>query len=358
MICIYDLETFPNFFSAVYMDKETGKFFTFYYWNNDTSQHENHMNFLRDVSGLIGFNNLSFDYPILHDLILGRIRTTKEIYEKAQNVINQEYSQVPKKYVRIPQLDLYKIAHLDNVARRTSLKWIEFFLRMEKIEDLPFDHTYTVKEENIETILDYNKLDVKATYRFYKICKPKIKLRKKFGKRYGLDLTNYSDSKIGSEVLLELYTRKVYNKQYDKFNSEVFYELRKEIRNKRTKRNLIRFSDILLNIQFNSNEFRALYNFLQTVEIRTTKNALNDIYTQSLGDLYNYIAKSEFDYKEKRLKSLINKNRLQKLNVVYKGFQYDYGTGGLHGSIAPGVYRSSDRKIIVDQDVGFRNWLN
>jgi hypothetical protein len=39
------------------------------------------------------------------------------------------------------------------------------------------------------------------------------------------------------------------------------------------------------------------------------------------------------------------------LNVVVNGFRFDFGVGGIHGSIAAGVYESCDQYLIVDIDV-------
>jgi len=38
----------------------------------------------------------------------------------------------------VPQIDLFKIHHFDNNSKRTSLKKLEFNMRSEKIQDLPY----------------------------------------------------------------------------------------------------------------------------------------------------------------------------------------------------------------------------
>ena len=38
-------------------------------------------------------------------------------------------------------------------------------------------------------------------------------------------------------------------------------------------------------------------------------------------------------------------------SVIYKGFKYDFGTGGLHGAISPSVIESDDDYVLLDSDV-------
>jgi hypothetical protein len=38
-------------------------------------------------------------------------------------------------------------------------------------------------------------------------------------------------------------------------------------------------------------------------------------------------------------------------SVIYKGFKYDYGVGGIHGCIKPGVYEADREHIIYDIDI-------
>jgi len=38
-------------------------------------------------------------------------------------------------------------------------------------------------------------------------------------------------------------------------------------------------------------------------------------------------------------------------SVNYKGFKYDFGLGGIHGCIAPGLYKSDDKNVIKSCDV-------
>ena len=121
-IWIYDLETYPNFFLAVFYNIMTKESLIF-----EISDRKNEIDKLRaflysNNLKLIGFNNLNFDYPVLHNSILSNNKewTSQEIYKEVEKIINAQYSSIWDKDVKIPQLDLYKIWHYDNKNKRTS----------------------------------------------------------------------------------------------------------------------------------------------------------------------------------------------------------------------------------------------
>lgn len=307
---IYDLECFVNFFSYTGKDIQTNEVKQFYIFE-DVNQLLDLVFYIVKLACMIGFNNLAYDYPILH-FILTHIKIlqnltseelTAKLYEKSQEIIKAEYSTIKEKEVQIPQLDLYKIHHLDNKAKRASLKDIEIAMQFKRVEDLPFSYNHVVKYDEIEKILDYNLNDVEATLEFYKRSLEEIRLRQKISKKYTLPCINYSNTKIGSELLLKLYCIKT--------NKNIF-----EVRKLRTYRDFIVFKDIIFDyIKFNSKIFTNFLDKLKTKTISQTKNAFEE-------------------------------------SIIYKGFQYDYGLGGIHGSIKAGIYTSDDNHLIIDADVG------
>lgn len=318
---IYDLETLASCFTYTGYDINTNKVNQFVL-HKDRFELLELINHLKSLSGLIGFNNIGFDYPILHYILnnwkLGWFNKYEDcreliitsIYKEAQRIIeiqNQNNPQVSAvirdKDVIIPQLDLFRIWHYNNKARMTSLKALEISMNYPNVMDMPIDHSNkNVSLEDVEMILDYNLNDVLATYEFYKKSKDKIDLRKSILSKYGLNCINYSDSKIGEALLLKLYCDELNLNPYD-------------IKKLRTERSCIYVKDIIFDyIDFKSKEFNELLEYFKGVEIKQTKNAF-------------------------------------KKSVLYKGFQYDYGTGGIHGCIKSGVYTSNEEYIIIDADV-------
>jgi len=308
-------------YTAINIDTEEVVKYVIHKSRNDLVELIGH---LKLCKGQIGFNNLNFDYPIIHYIlknwnswfemwaldIMQNQDIVDLIYKRAQDVINaqdtDEFFQIvaiKQKDVLIHQLDLFKVWHYNNKARSTSLKSLEISMNYPNVMDMPIDHKRdNIREDEIEGILEYNLNDVLATYEFYKKSNEKIALRKQIQQRYGIPCINFSDSKIGESLLLELYSKQTNTNPWD-------------IKKLRTYRHRINVTDIIFDyIKFESKEFNGLLQFFNNTVVESTKKAF---------------AKS----------------------VIYKGFQYDYGTGGIHGCIKSGVYESDDKYIIIDADV-------
>ena len=311
-IFVYDLEVFPNFFSLSAINISTNEEIVMFLRdvNYGTPIDDIYSWLENNVSGLIGYNNLNYDYPVLHRILENKQKLrlmepqyiTDQIYIWGQEIINEDYSKIPDYKVKIPQLDLYAIHHFDNAAKRTSLKDLEIAMRWEKVQDLPhkFDHFIRVNE--VADVLKYNMNDVLATFEFYKKSSGEINLRKQLTKEYKINLTNANDPEIGSEIFAKLLS--------EKLNIPI-----KDLRKLRTYRKSIKISDLILpNIRFSTNKFKSL-----------------------LGNIYN--------------KVIIETKGALKNTLVNKGFKYEFGLGGIHGCAIPGVYIPNKNEKICSCDV-------
>jgi hypothetical protein len=219
-IWVYDIEVLFNCHTATFLaiDNQEVRQFVIHKSKNDFSEY---IKFLQtEVSGLIGFNNINYDYSIIHYLLTFDTRQkiwenselfTEILYNKSNEVINSEWSSIPEWKTLIPQLDLFKIWHFDNKAKHTSLKAVEIAMDFENVEDMPFEPSHYVTDEEVSDILSYNLNDVLATYEFYKITigdtenplykgKDKLQLRKDIQAEFGINCINYNDVKIGDEL--------------------------------------------------------------------------------------------------------------------------------------------------------------
>lgn len=307
---VYDIETFINCFTYTAVDKDSDQEVQFVIWKeqNDFIPFLQH---LQSCRGMIGFNNINFDYPVIHYIIQNRTKLVEKtgdqiaklIYKKAQSIISQEYSAVRENEVIIPQLDLFRIWHYDNRARMTGLKKLEIAMNFPNVQDMPYSHEHKVTEQyEVEQILDYNLNDVEATKLFYTKTIDKLELRKGLLRKYGLNCLNYPDSKIGEELMLKLYCQ---------------YSGKKEssVKRLRTHRKSIKFSDCIPSyIKFNTPEFQGLLEYLRGIEV------------QELKDSFKY-------------------------SLDYNGFVFDLGVGGLHACVKAEVYKETEDRIIVDADV-------
>ena len=56
----------------------------------------------------------------------------------------------------VEQIDLFKIHHFDNMARSTSLKLLEFNMRLASVKDLPFPVGSTLTRDQVVMLKEYN----------------------------------------------------------------------------------------------------------------------------------------------------------------------------------------------------------
>ena len=125
---IYDEETYPNVFTAAFEDAHSDRewFFEISEERNDLYQLRE---FVNECAALtiryIGFNNVGFDYPILHLIMTcGYDIGCFEIWQKASAIItggNPFEHLIWESDHIVQQVDLYKIHHFDNSRFRPEL---------------------------------------------------------------------------------------------------------------------------------------------------------------------------------------------------------------------------------------------
>lgn len=418
---IWDIETYPNIITFAFKsaDGEQKKLF-------EISKRENHLQellqFCRDSKRnnwrWVGFNSLGFDYVVMH-WILDKAKeaklnsedlhlTANKIYKYAMKVIDSKRDggfgmSVESDKIIINQLDLFKMNHYDNKAKMTSLKLLEFNMRLKNIEDLPFPVGQPLTSEEMDVLIKYNFSDVDATLEFYKLCYDAIAFRADLTTKFGFDCTNLNDGKIGEQFFM---------KKIEVDKPYAFYEPsidgKRKIR--QTKRSHIVIKDCIFPyIQFNFPEFNAIKKWLMKQTITETKGVFSDLEEHALGDVAKYaeMVTKTVKFKDKPsdqdkelflkdhplgwieevpLKAMIvlkddsgnpvkesyvcektgkEKQRNVKvpkisyrgcyriaetLNVVIDGFRYDFGVGGIHGSIC-GTVEADDEWEIWDWDV-------
>lgn len=397
---IYDEETYPNIFTfgVVYASGQGERVFEISTRKNDI---EKLLEFLRKVKvnghRLVGFNNQGFDYPVLHYILDKSAKakaggyelqiTPLEIYKVAQKIIdsmkNDKFgSNIRAADVKIEQVDLYKIHHFDNKARSTSLKMLEFNMRSDEIEDLPYPVGMVLKDHEMDVLINYNLRDIRETLKFYRHSLEAIRLRTELTQTFGFDCTNMNDTKIGKELFVN---------RLEKNRPGCCYKVGKHGRKiQQTKRSEIKLRECILPyIEFTRPEFTAVRNWFARQTIKETNGVFSDIEEHDLGEVAKYanmVVKRQkmndpIDKKNKRyeptpehiaeltalhpmgwieereLKSPKGAksyyfcwNKADNLNVVINDFRYDFGTGGIHGC-KKGVSKSGDGKKIYTLDV-------
>ena len=229
-VLIYDIETLKELFLVVVYNPENDVTYEFQV-SRWTNQLDAFMKFIEehDEHYWVGYNNLRFDSQVVEYIIkncdewheLSGLEICSKIAQKAADTIHDAnydvFPEYKEEWLSLKQLDLFKIHHFDNKNKRVSLKRLEFEMDFENIEEMPIHHLKEnmTQEEIIETIY-YCHNDVQATYEFYKITigdtnhplykgNNQIELRQDIYEEFDIPCLNYSDSKIGDEMIKKYY---------------------------------------------------------------------------------------------------------------------------------------------------------
>tara|TARA_R110000744_G_scaffold85683_14_gene167451 strand:- start:5420 stop:7141 length:1722 start_codon:yes stop_codon:yes gene_type:complete len=268
------------------------------------------INSLGKSSYMVGFNNEGYDYPLVDHMMNALDMTAEVAYYKTCEIINTEWDDRFKHVIWannqiVPQIDLYKIHHFDNVSRATSLKMLEFNMGSDSVRELPFPPGTVLTHAEMDTLLEYNLHDVMETWKFYIVSKAKIQFRLDMEHKHQRNFMNSNDTKIGADYFIM---------KLEEAGVKCFTDSpKKPIQ---TPRSSIDLKDCILPwIQFKHPEFCRIVEWLKLQTITKTKGALEDV------------------------------------TCTINGFTFVFGLGGIHGCVSPQVVEADDDYAIVDLDV-------
>jgi hypothetical protein len=317
---VMDYETLINCFVAVfthYKEDQT-KVFVIHKLRNDFSElHKFLLDTKFDDSWHVSFNGIAFDSQITEYIIRNGDELSGEdpeviahsLYLKAQETIERsnagEFPEYSERDLSIKQLDIFKLNHWDNPAKRSSLKWIQFSMDWHNVRDMPIHHSSFIEtQDQINTIISYCINDVASTKQIMFLSKEQILLRKALSNEYNINLYSASEPRISKELFLHFLSAKTGIKKFD-------------LKQMRTMRTEINVGDIILPyIKFKRKEFINIHEKFKTLVINTANT------------------KGGFKY-----------------SVTHKGVKTDFGLGGVHGATKAGVYEAKDGMIIMTSDV-------
>tara|TARA_R110002020_G_scaffold75935_4_gene192977 strand:+ start:14238 stop:16232 length:1995 start_codon:yes stop_codon:yes gene_type:complete len=317
---VMDYETLFDCFTAVFEDYKTNKteVFVICRLRNDLPEFIKFLEQnIQNKEWHISYNGLGFDAQVTH-YILDNYRgwdnvdgndVAYTIYKYAQRTIeksnNRDFSDYPQWKMVIGQIDLFKLHHWDNPAKRSSLKWIQYSMDWENILDMPIHHTSKIdNQEDLDTILEYCINDVRSTKEIFNRSTDLIRLRKELTNTYGINMFSASEPRISKEVFGYFLTR-------------MLNIPKRDLRNMKTYRDIVKVKDIILPyISFTSPEFNMLLDRFKSIEVKGEK------------------LKGSFKY-----------------SVNYKNVKTHFGLGGVHGAASKGVYESTDDMVIMSSDV-------
>jgi hypothetical protein len=308
---IYDLETYRNFFLCVLTFQESRSYGAF-----ECSARRNDASglaaFVKSHAGhiMVGFNNLRFDYPILHWLIgavesgeaaaLGGPGIAARCHQMAQEIITaseRDAFTVWPRHQIAPQMDLMRIHHMDNRARATSLKALQCAMRSPSVQDLPIPPDAELTSADMDEITRYCIHDVAETERFLELSIDQVEFRETLGP----DFYASSDASIGKKLL---------KKELEK--------IRPGCTSLQTWREHVDLKDIIFPyVSFRRRSFAEMLDRFQ----------------------------------QTRVQALEVKSSFPKTKVYEAGLVFNFGLGGLHGSKQNRVYCADDEYEIEDVDV-------
>jgi len=317
---VMDYETLANCFLAVFEHYKTDdvKVFTVGLLRNDLKKF---LEFLKqnrkNDEWHISFNGLNFDGQITQYILNNAIellhmsgeRAAHLIYVKAQDCIERQntrqFQEFSERKMSIKQIDLFRLNHWDNPAKRSSLKSIQVAMRWHNVQDMPIEHTEPITTiEQLKEIASYCRNDVSSTKHIMKLCQGQINLRGTLTQTYNIPLFSASEPRISKELFLMFLSQKTGMDPH-------------ELKKLRTFRKRIDFKDIILPyIEFN--ELPGFQDLLRK-------------------------------FKEVSLDPLNTRGGF-KHSIKYRGLKTDFGLGGVHGA-KKGVYQAKEGMTIMSSDV-------
>jgi hypothetical protein len=316
---IMDYETICNLFVAVfinYKDDSVRRIFIVHESRNDLPEFIKFLNSnIKNNEWHISFNGLNFDAQITNKILeqqkklltMDVAAALRFIYHYAQSVIDKSnkgaFLDYPPFKMKIKQIDLFKLNHWDNKAKMSGLKWIQYSMDWQNVEEMPHRHDQPVTDAHtLDNVVNYCINDVLSTKAVLHHSKEQINLRQTLSKEYNLDLYSASEPRISKELFLYFLEKKLgWEKAY--------------IKTLRTKRDYIVLADCVLPyVQFSTPEFNKVLDYFRTKVITSTKDGF-------------------------------------KYTINFKGVKTDYGLGGIHGAISSGVYEAKPGWTIMTSDV-------
>jgi hypothetical protein len=265
----------------------------------------------------ISFNGLNFDSQITQYILLNGKkllamdpeRAANMIYLKAQECIEKgnrrEFQQWSERKLLIKQIDVFRLNHWDNPAKRSSLKSIQVAMRWHNVQDMPISHTTPIETlEQLKEVATYCRNDVSSTKKVMQLSQGQINLRGTLTKEYGIPLFSASEPRISKDLFLMFLSQKTQMNPFD-------------MKKLRTWRKTIDFEKIILPY-INFDGLPLFENLLK-------------------------------EFKQVILNPLETRGGF-KTSVKYRGMTSKFGLGGVHGA-KKGVFIAKEGMIMMSSDV-------
>lgn len=325
-ILVWDIETLKRMFLVIIYNPQEKRSYQFEV-SSQYNQLEALARFIDEYQDYywVSYNGIRFDHQVVEWILHNYERWVDKgweeicelIHQKAQDVIDDSNYDVFPEYreenFSMLAIDVFKVAHFDNRNRMVSLKRLQFEMDFPNVEEMPIAHDKdALTDDEMKLTREYCKNDVLSTYQFLKIMmgdtehplykgNNQIQLRFDIQEEFGIKCLNYSDSKIGDEIIKKYYCEET---RIEYGNLPKKGTFRKQIYVKNCIAPYIKFQTPVLNF------------FLKRIK------------RMSFGQ--------KDDFKE---------------SIKFYGNTYSFMRGGLHTENKPQIFEASDKKLIIDLDV-------
>lgn len=197
--CVFDTETFPNYFLCAFKFIDIGAYF-YFELSEDSKLDAYTLRFMLWRFRLVSFNGINYDVPLLETAM--KTCDIAQIKAKNDELIYERTYQWKDQRAAYNHIDLIEVAPLHG-----SLKLYAGRLHCQRMQENPNDPHKPLTREEAENVREYCFNDCDNTELLFNELLPAIKLREELSIQYKEDMRSKSDAQIGETVISTEFER-------------------------------------------------------------------------------------------------------------------------------------------------------
>ena len=218
VVCVYDIEIFPNCFHCCCKDTETGELYKF-----EISERKNQLRelveFFQRPYLFCGYNNHHYDDVIINYIIdyynaltgLPYWRICQSLFNLSSTIVGDEEGSREKvkrwKYAHyFKSMDLLTMQFSQKL--RVGLKTMQVTMHYKNVYEYEGDFDSPIFNKDIDQMISYNINDVESTEELLNRLKDQIELRLFIEQEHGIDCLSMDSVKMAETFLLEKYSER------------------------------------------------------------------------------------------------------------------------------------------------------
>lgn len=301
---VLDVECYPNYFCICIKDLDSGVRTLFEGADYDRMALAAYM----QAHTIVTFNGTHYDMEMIALTYYRPEMREYELFIASSNLIGDMRKWAFRTNYDIPKNAMSTVDHIDliDVAfGKGSLKLYAGRLHAKRMQDLPFDPSSDLADEQKDIVREYCWNDIENTCVLYEFLKPQIELREQMGEQYGTDLRSKSDAQIAEAVISAELKKLGLRPHRPKVKSDAIYRYKPPSY-----------------LSFKTDQMRRI--FQRVIDAEFTLDGDGKV-----------VAPPQVE--------------MLKFQLGYS--TYKMGIGGLHSSEKSVTHKSDDRYVMIDKDV-------